>query len=174
MYWAGKSSSHSCPPACTQSGNPLGSAWQCWGTAWGNVAQAPPVLQFQRAASTGLGCCNLLCLSLCATTAVPSVPHLTLLRAHITLSCCAVNGTSFSSATSCCSSTAFWNSWCFWWKSGFLYLNTAVHLFNRKLQSSRLATTASFLLARQREDVWLWKLSQALCFTAGLIAKGIC
>lgn len=100
------------------------------------MAETPPVLQFQRAASTALGCFNLLCLSLCATTAEPFVPHLTLLNALSHSPVGVWMGHLSPRAKSCCSSTAFCNSWCFLWKWGFLYLNTAGHLLNRKLQSS--------------------------------------
>lgn len=178
MYWAGTGQEKAAAiPAHlpAQSGKPW-PEWQCCGTAWRDVAGTPPALQFhmQQAQDLAALICSacpcvppqlsLLCLTYHCSVHVSHSPVVlwiflweqTLLFLHSLLD----------------QKLYFW--WYFWWKSGFLYLSTTVHLLNRRLQSSQFATTANFLLARQKEDVWLWKLYQALCFTVGLIAKGIC
>lgn len=155
MYWAGTGQEKAAAipahlPAHSQANPWGGSEWQCCGTAGRDMAETSPVLQFQRAASTGLGCFNMLCLSLvchasCAFCASPSTAQC---KCHTLLLCCewdiflleqnpAVHPQ--SSGTAGIS----------WWKSGFLYLNTAVHLLNRNLQSSPFPKTANFLLARR-------------------------
>lgn len=76
------------------------------------MAETPPVLQFQCAAGTGLGCFNLPCLSVChASCAFCVSPNAAQCKCHTLLLCCEWD--IFLPAKSCCSSTAFWNSWYF-------------------------------------------------------------